>query len=150
MRPSELSAHQMARPGHLRTQAYRSIFSQACDHGFQFSSMSGLPIIQTHKSPPGSLLSDSLSLLAHIQSSSWPSSGSCIARMFVPAVFQRNTVDVHIPSRRQVLVIRKYRKKWMSHRSSTLRISKTTSIVENTQISCHPLAKPNVPLHISS
>ena len=48
---SELSAHQMARPGHLRTQAYRSIFSQACDHGFQFSSMSGLPIIQTHESP---------------------------------------------------------------------------------------------------
>ena len=70
--PSELSAHQMARPGHFRTQAY----SQACDHGFQFSSMSGLPIIETHKSPPGSLLSDSLSLLAHIQSSSWPSSGS--------------------------------------------------------------------------
>ena len=45
----------MARPGHLRTQAYRSIFSQACDHGFQFSSMSGLPIIQAHESPPGSL-----------------------------------------------------------------------------------------------
>ena len=53
----------MARPGHLRTQAYRSTISQACDHGFQFSSMSGLPIIQTHKSPPGSLLSDSLSLV---------------------------------------------------------------------------------------
>ena len=47
---SELSAHQMARPGHLRTQAYSSIFShirQACGHGFQFSSMSAFPIIQT-------------------------------------------------------------------------------------------------------
>ena len=31
----------MARPGHLRTQAYCSIFSQACDHGFLFSSMFG-------------------------------------------------------------------------------------------------------------
>ena len=29
---SELSAHPMARPGHFHTQAYRSIFSQACDH----------------------------------------------------------------------------------------------------------------------
>ena len=53
----------MARPGHLRTQAYRSLFSQACDHGFQFSSMSGRPIIQTLKSPPGSLLSDFLELV---------------------------------------------------------------------------------------
>ena len=72
----------MARPGHLRTQAYRFIFSEACDHGFQFSSMSAFPTIQTHKSPPGSLFSDSLSLLAHIQSSSWPSSGSCIFHLF--------------------------------------------------------------------
>ena len=57
---SELSAHQMARPGHLRTKAYRSIFSEACVRGLQFPSMSAPPIIQTHKSSPGS--SDSLSL----------------------------------------------------------------------------------------
>ena len=79
--PSELSAHQMARPGHLRTQAYRSIFSQACDHGFQFSSMSGLPNIHTHKSPPGSLLSDPLGLLAHIQLSSLTGASSWIVNL---------------------------------------------------------------------
>ena len=44
-------------------------------------------------------------------------------------------MDVHIPSQRQVLVVQKYRNQWMSHRSSTLRISTTISIVENTQFS---------------
>ena len=57
----------------------------------------------------------------------------------VPAVFQRNTVDVHIPSQRQVLVVQKYRNQWMSHRSRTHRISTTISIVENTQFSFHLL-----------
>ena len=70
---SELSAHQVARPGHLRSQAHRSIFSKACDHGFQFSSMSAFPIIQTHKSPTRSL-----------QSSLWPSSGSWMFHLFAP------------------------------------------------------------------
>ena len=44
-------------------------------------------------------------------------------------------MDVHIPSQRQGLVVQKYRNQWMSHRSSTLRISTTMSIVENTQFS---------------